>query len=170
MDGRLTRRRGQPAAIRARPANFTSTPTKGISKEAVAAALKAPAPLPPTDENEGPSTLGAPAAVGSVVKPTPKLATGSAAPRPASSLTKPTAASAAKSAAKAVTTPRALASAAKPTPKATPGSAASVSQTDRASLGGRTPTATMTCRVEALDMLEQGNEASLNASGVVHSL
>jgi hypothetical protein len=100
------------------------------------------------------------AAAGGVIKPTPKLANGSAAPRPASSLTKPTAASAAKSAAK-VATPRAAASAAKPTPKATPVSA--VSKADRASLDGRTPTATMTCRVEALDMLAQG-EATPNAS------
>ena len=139
--------------------------------------------LPPTDENVAPEDESAfeakvsratPKASGGVIKPTPKHAVAAKAsthtPKPPSGLTRPTAASAAKSNVKIApaVTPRAAVAAAKTagvaTPaaagsciKGTPGSAGGKTAT-RNSLGGRTPTVTMTCRYEALDMCDKDND------------
>jgi pSer/pThr/pTyr-binding forkhead associated (FHA) protein len=105
----------KPAAVRPpRPVGFTSTPTKGLSRAEVAAAVGATkaVALAPPDENaileEGtPSAkpISAPDAIPTpcatpVLKPIPKVAT-AVTPKITSSVLKPTAASAAKSAGKA---------------------------------------------------------------------
>ena len=190
--------REQPAAVRPpRPVGFTSTPTKGLSRAEVAAALSGKGTsLPATDENAGPDSstpaassraktathpkVATPKAAVPVQRPTPKVATATGpstnTPKPASTVTKPTAASAAKSAAK-VATPKVQTPAAKlvtlaATPAATVSSCAKCtpsSSKSRSSLGGRTPTVTMTCRCEALDMLDnysESVEASFNDKDV----
>ncbi len=173
---RLVAARQQPAALRpGRPAGFTNEPTKEISRAAVAAALAGAngGAAATTDENVAPSATPA---SGSVVRPTPKVAVPSVSashhtPKPPlSSLTRPTAASAAKSTSKAAATPRAAASCSKPPAgtagscsKCTPKSAGAKTAT-RTSLGGRTPTVTMTCRCEALDMLDDKQGETLEAS------
>ena len=179
----VTAARRQPAAVRAtRPAGFTNEPTKEITRAAVAAALGgAKGVVAVTDENVAPAaTSSTPRASGGVVRPTPKVAVASASaashtPKPPLSLTRPTAASAAKSTSKAAATPRGAASSSKVAAapagscsKCTPTSAGAKTAT-RTSLGGRTPTVTMTCRCEALDMLDkQGEtlEASFNDGDV----
>ena len=185
--------RQQPAPVRpTRPAGFTNEPTREITRAAISAALggmKGTVAVT-IDENMAPSdTSATPKASGGVVKPTPKVAVppvsaSTNTPKPPLSVSRPTAASAAKSAAKAAGTPRAAASSSKAamadaaTPaascsKGTPNSAGAKTAT-RSSLGGKTPTVTMTCRCEALDMLEEYGESiersfndgnvSLNAS------
>jgi hypothetical protein len=185
--------RQQPAPVRpTRPAGFTNEPTREITRAAISAALggiKA-AVAATIDENVAPSdTSDTPKASRGVVKPTPKVAVPPVSasintPKPPLSISRPTAASAAKSAAKADSTPRAAASSSKAamadaaTPaasctKGTPNSAGAKTA-KRSSLGGKTPTVTMTCRCEALDMLEEYGESiersfqdgnvSLNAS------
>lgn len=171
---RMVAARQQPAPLRpARPAGFTNEPTKEISRASVAAALAgAKGGAAATDENVAPSATPA---SGGVVRPTPKVAVPSASassntPKPPlSSLTRPTAASAAKSSSKAAATPRGAASSSKAAPapvdscsKCTPKSAGAKTAT-RTSLGGRTPTVTMTCRCEALDMMDKEGE-TLEAS------
>ena len=124
-----------------------------------------------------------------VLKPTPKVAT-AVTPKITSSVLKPTAASSAKSAGNAhflyylvhncfsfrsliqenaakPTTPKTTMSPAATVSKGTPVSAGSEKRS-RASLGGKTPTVTMTCRCEALDMLDgyESIEASFNDQNV----
>ena len=151
----------RPAAIRPRPAGFTSTPTKMVSLKDVQNAL---ASKSVTDENQASGKAApkeaTPKAHPAVVKPTAKLATPTSAAKLAGSMTKSAQSSATKIATKP-TTPRTapvspgLAKAAAPGAKMTPASAKS----SRVSLSGKTPTATMTCRVEALDMFEKNAES-----------